>query len=229
MPPIFLKNIELVVYIWYHNMIQCHYIKCITIDGGGNMQLWRERILYILKFIKKRKPNNLIDLGCGNGKVLEHINSCMPNIKICGVDKNENQCKKLRKKFKQENIVIINKDFTKNILELYESDIDMILLIEVIEHFNIHEVFILLRNICSKLQAKNILITTPNRDYNKNLKELTEDGLRNKDHKFEFTQEDIYVFIEKCETICGEYNIYQDYCDKKRASFCITFERKNNV
>lgn len=166
-------------------------------------------------------------MGCGNGKVLTYICRCMPGIELYGVDKSEKQCRKLKRKFSGHgNVNIIFGDFLKGDFEIVP--VDMVLIIEVIEHLDMGEVFALLQALCFKLRAKYILVTTPNKDYNKNLDILTEKGLRNKDHKFEFTYEELIAFMERCTAVFCEYDIHQEYCDKSKASYSIIFERKNH-
>ena len=108
----------------------------------------------------------------------------------------------------------------------FDKKIDVVLLIEVIEHLELSDVYYLIDKICNQIYPAFIFITTPNRSLNKYMNELTDHNFRNIDHKFELTNEEADIFIKKCREICWKYNVNKAYCSKNSASHYIIFERK---
>ncbi|KAI0985776.1 hypothetical protein GJ496_006012 [Pomphorhynchus laevis] len=70
--------------------------------------------------------------------------------------------------------------------------VDCIILIEVIEH--VDDVELLTRNIFGKFQSKMIIITTPNRDFNRFFPGVK---LRHPDHRFEWTRKEFKSYTER--------------------------------
>jgi len=58
----------------------------------------------ILEKIKKYKPQNIIDIGCGYGRYLKAINEAYPEIKLFGVDIAESQIEKAKDFLSDKNI-----------------------------------------------------------------------------------------------------------------------------
>ena len=82
---------------------------------------------YLLFKIKKNLKNNnflqFLDLGCGSGRVIDFVNKNFPNKNLTGIEYFTIQyeyCKKIFRK--QENIKIVQADFTKLDLAQYDAD-----------------------------------------------------------------------------------------------------------
>lgn len=86
-------------------------------------------------------------------------------------------------------------------LSIYQS---VVTLIEVIEHVYLDELDILIDNVFRVLSPELVIMTTPNKDFNKFFG-MAESEVRNHDHKFEFTRAEFYQF---CQTITEKYPDY---------------------
>lgn len=75
-------------------------------------------------------------------------------------------------------------------------------LIEVIEHIQPSQIERVVENIFGFMRPRFVAMTTPNRDFNRFFLALRENGFRDDDHKFEFSQEEFEQFSRG---ICSAY------------------------
>ena len=79
----------------------------------------------INKFLKKRKFNSVIDLGCGSGRIINFINNKYQNKKITGIEYCNEQYNYAKEIFKKSKNISIKKlnfvkiNFSKKIYDLY--------------------------------------------------------------------------------------------------------------
>ena len=99
--------------------------------------------------------------------------------------------------------------FTQSFDEVPVQDNTTVLMVEVIEHMEIDEAKQLIASVINKHQPDRIIITTPNRTFNRWYK-FDELGIefRHADHKFEFTTPEFANFIKNVMTSNGYYSSY---------------------
>lgn len=79
----------------------------------------------INKFLKKRKFNSVIDLGCGSGRIINFINNKYQNKKITGIEYFNEQYNYAKEIFKKSKNISIKKlnfikiNFSKKIYDVY--------------------------------------------------------------------------------------------------------------
>ena len=79
----------------------------------------------INKFLKKRKFNSVIDLGCGSGRIINFINNKYLNKKITGIEYFNEQYNYAKEIFKKSKNISIKKlnfikiNFSKKIYDVY--------------------------------------------------------------------------------------------------------------
>ena len=81
-------------------------------------------------------------------------------------------------------------------------DLDCICAIELVEHLQKEDVEKFSAALFGRYQPKNVIITTPNKDFNV-LFEFEPDQMRHWDHKFEWTREEFRTF---CEGVTTKYD-----------------------
>jgi 2-polyprenyl-3-methyl-5-hydroxy-6-metoxy-1,4-benzoquinol methylase len=135
-------------YIWSHN----------NNDNSFNY-LYKTLRKSILKY---KKDMSILDIGCGNGYLTKKITKGFKN--IVAIDNSKSAIKFAKKKYKG-NVKFINVDLNNYIIK---KKFNIILLIEVIEHIYLPDLF--LKKI-AKLMNKNsiLIISTPYHGYLKNL------------------------------------------------------------
>ena len=132
-------------------------------------------------------PKKVIDLGCGNGLLSKKIKKSYPDIDIVGIDRNTNAIYSLRKKIKNGKFII--GDLLYPNFDTDDFYADILLLSEVIEHFELKDRQRIVRLLKELFIVNTIFISVPNIEYNK---KMGWDGYRDSDHKTEYTLEQLY-------------------------------------
>lgn len=165
------------------------------------VNLGEYRLRWIEEQIKNLNVTSVVDCGCGSGRLLERL-SPNKNLELYGVDCNPTSiihAKRHNRKL-QDNIwfsSLLYKD--EKLLNK-----DCFVLQEVIEHMEEFQLNKSIDNIFGYYKPKYVLVTTPNILYN-SVFEIT--GLRHRDHKFEFT-------IDELADWCGSIHNKYRYCIK---------------
>lgn len=172
--------------------------------GENGLSLNILRLQKMKEAIIKCNPNKVLDFGCGEGNLLETLSE--EQFDIIGVDSSEKAINRAYVKMKKNN-QLHSKCGNTTLLQssLYYKDsrlknVDTVVLCEVIEHIELERVPQIIDNIMF-LQPKNLIISTPNKDFNKFFTELKGE-LRYYDHRFEFTYKE---FEEFCHWIKATY------------------------
>jgi len=145
--------------------------------------------------------SKVLDLGCGNGNLFFHLLNQSSIQSYLGVDSYKSCVNKAymvgKKLLKKRNLKIDFKTISGSILYLDLSlckDIDCVILCEVLEHFNPDEVLKAMDLIFKGVAPKQIILSTPNKDYNANF-DLKGKEFRHYDHKFELTKREMEYMV----------------------------------
>lgn len=114
----------------------------------------RHRVATILNLLARSRANSLIDLGCGNGQLLDEIAKRFPKMKLAGADLSENQVHENR--LREPAIEWIAADLQKPV-EAHDP-FDVVVASEIVEHLDEPEA--LLRNAASMTRRGGTLILT---------------------------------------------------------------------
>ena len=87
----------------------------------------------LIRYLKKKKINNLIEIGCGNGWLMNCINQSL-QVECCGIDINETELKQAARIFgKNEKLTFVYADIAELTLEPLA---DIIILASSIQYFS---------------------------------------------------------------------------------------------
>jgi 2-polyprenyl-3-methyl-5-hydroxy-6-metoxy-1,4-benzoquinol methylase len=161
---------------------------------------WEIRYNFIFNNINTTVPL-VIDWGFGEGKMLKRFNKIFD--KIVGVEIDDDMIERLKWRIENredyKDIICIDYKNANEISKLdtltqdYNSCI--VVLAEVIEHLSDKNSCInLLKYIITTFSPEQILITTPNREFNKYLG--IKEGLRHEDHKFELSMKELVELLQ---------------------------------
>jgi hypothetical protein len=119
---------------------------------------------------------------------------------------------------------------------LFENKVELITMIEVIEHLNADKIDLLFETLMGYYRPKYILMTTPNKEYN-TVYGLTDEQTRHYDHKFEWiraefqkicqSQADLYGYKVMLDGIGECHNIYGH--STQMAWFCLDESQNNSI
>ncbi|MCG9896099.1 MAG: 3' terminal RNA ribose 2'-O-methyltransferase Hen1 [Fimbriimonadaceae bacterium] len=153
-------------------------------------RLHRVRHDRILELVRQRRPKSVLDLGCGDGKLLRELVKIPGIERIVGFDVVWQSLERLRSRMKlddagvllAERVQLIHGSLT------YRDDrlagFDLAAIVEVIEHLDPERIPAFERVVFGEARPKTVVLTTPNRAYNA---VYGLEGLRHPDHRFEWT------------------------------------------
>lgn len=153
-----------------------------------------QRINTVISVLKSVGATTVVDLGCGQGKLIRAILENREFRKVVGLDVAYGalETAKLRLRMDQmperqkERIDLIHGSLTYRDSRI--KGFDAATCIEVIEHLDPYRLTAFERVIFEFAQPKNVIITTPNVEYNAKFETLPAGQLRHRDHRFEWTR-----------------------------------------
>lgn len=151
-------------------------------------ELRHERVYEV---VRDRRPKSVIDLGCGDGRLVQRLMELNGLERIAGMDVSilevERAIRRLRLEDAtprlRERVHIFHGSLVYR--DARTQGFEMCTLVEVIEHLDPGRLRALERNVFGFASPECVVVTTPNREYNE--KYAIED-LRHDDHRFEWTR-----------------------------------------
>ncbi len=140
----------------------------------------------------------MLDLGCGEGKLLKHLIQEPQFTRVVGMDVSTRSLAKAAA-WLELNVTQDRLDLLQGSL-LYRdprlAGFDAAAIIEVIEHLEPFQLEAFEANVFGYARPKTVILTTPNREYNA-LFGMTESTLRHPDHRFEWTRGEFAAWAEE--------------------------------
>ncbi|ESO12622.1 hypothetical protein HELRODRAFT_151325, partial [Helobdella robusta] len=183
---------------------------------GFKPPLYKQRNEKIVEIVKSFKDlTKIIDLGCGECRLLRSVKKLDRIEQIIGIDCNKEILEDNFYSLKPLNfqyliprsnpltINIFHADFLKTDLSHLRSSNQAVILSEVIEHLNENDLPRLVKVIFYEINPDIVLISTPNADFNICFN-FNKSGIkfRHFDHKFEWTRAE---FSNWCNGIVSRY------------------------
>lgn len=133
---------------------------------------------YFEKIFKENKHLKLLDLGCGEGRLVKRFSEYFDEVVALEPDEERiNRARILIKKENINNVKFINKTFLDT--EFSNNEFDIVLCSHIIQHINTKEVGELFQKTNYILKNKGILLITTNHSRNRNeffVKNMNKDG-----------------------------------------------------
>ena len=156
------------------------------------MSLKLERISAVLSALVNSGARSVVDIGCGDGKLLKEIVALKQFESIIGLDTSSKQLIKAERRLGlnrspsgNERVKLIQGSITERDQQI--ANFDAATVIEVIEHLSQSSLLSFEEAIFTFAKIRTVIVTTPNYEYNRMFDKLLGGKYRNKDHKFEFT------------------------------------------
>lgn len=174
----------------------------VTEEESTTDDLHSLRLQQVLEEAKKTSARSVVDLGCGEGRMLELLLQEKRFTNILGMDAAARVLQIVEKRLyfedmapkQRERISLIQGALTYNDTRIYGYD--LALLVEVIEHLDEGRLQTFERVLFELAQPKVVIVTTPNSEYNELYAKL-QDGFRHNDHRFEWTRAEFRKWGEK--------------------------------
>lgn len=177
--------------------------------------------------------SSVIDLGCGEGKLLELLIPVREIGKLCGMDVSGEALEKARKRISRKGSGQDRKysgdegryswdegrdpGQRRRLPKLFQGSLlyqdsricgfDAACAVEVVEHIVPEKLPIFEQILFQKAAPPTVIVTTPNREYNARYPRVGREMFRHEDHRFEWTREEFAAWAAK---ICGRYGYEVD-------------------
>lgn len=160
------------------------------------MRLWEQRIGAVLSTLRAVDAKTVVDLGCGEGKLLKSLLQDKVFERLVGMDVSWRSLETARRRLYMDQMP----DAQRKRIELIHGSLmyrdkrlegfDAATVIEVIEHFDPPRLAAFERVLFDCARPKAAIITTPNSEYNVRFATLPAGRLRHKDHRFEWSRQE---------------------------------------
>ncbi|MDR1687989.1 MAG: 3' terminal RNA ribose 2'-O-methyltransferase Hen1 [Clostridiales bacterium] len=167
------------------------------------MNLNTRRLGSVVAALKSCGAKRVIDIGCGEGNLLNLLVKERQFTHIAGVDVSHVALKRAAEKLKmerasdsmRERVSLIQGSLTYK--DARFSGYDAAGVVEVIEHLDIARLAAFERVLFEFAKPPVVVLTTPNREYNANYENLHNGSLRHADHRFEWNRSEFRTWALK--------------------------------
>jgi 3' terminal RNA ribose 2'-O-methyltransferase Hen1 len=173
-----------------------------------NLNLNEQRLNAVVAALKSSDAKRVVDLGCGEGKLLRVMLEDRAFDQIVGVDVSHRALQIAHERLRLERLPTRQRDRIKLIQGslMYRdkrlAGFDAATVVEVIEHLDQPRLAAFERVLFEFAKPATVVLTTPNVEYNVRFENLPAGSFRHKDHRFEWTREQ---FRQWAEAIASKY------------------------
>jgi len=153
-----------------------------------------QRIAAVVGAVRATHGRRVVDLGCGEGKLVQALLREPELSKVAGMDVSQRSLQLAARRLRLEEM----SERRRERIELFQGSLtyrdrrlvgyDVATLVEVIEHLDPSRLESLERVVFDAAQPATVIVTTPNREYNVRWENLPAGSLRHRDHRFEWTR-----------------------------------------
>ncbi len=158
------------------------------------ISLNEQRLEAVMEVLKASGAQRVVDLGCGEGKLLRLLLAESAIAQITGVDVSFRALEIAKKRLQldrfspaqQSRLQLIQSSLIYRDSRL--TDFDAATAIEVMEHLDLERLAAFERVLFEFVRPKFAIVTTPNVEYNVRFENLPAGKFRHRDHRFEWTR-----------------------------------------
>jgi 3' terminal RNA ribose 2'-O-methyltransferase Hen1 len=153
-----------------------------------------QRMGTVIAALKAAGARRVVDLGCGEGRLLRSLLADRDFTSILGVDVSMRALQAASRKLRLDRLPPMQRER----IDLVQSSVtyrdrrlegyDAICLVEVIEHLDPPRLSAFESTVFGEARPPTVVVTTPNVEYNPRFETLPEGTLRHRDHRFEWTR-----------------------------------------
>jgi 3' terminal RNA ribose 2'-O-methyltransferase Hen1 len=173
------------------------------------ISLAEQRIGAVMAALRSSGATRILDLGCGEGRLLRELLKDKAFAEIVGMDVSHRALEIASQKLRLEDLPRIQKDRIRLIhgsltyRDKRLAGYDAATVVEVVEHQDPPRLAAFERVLFEFARPQTIVITTPNVEYNVKFETLPAGKMRHKDHRFEWTRAEFQSWANTIATRFG--------------------------
>ncbi len=177
-----------------------------------SISLNEQRLGSVLAALKNTGAARVLDLGCGEGRLLQALLKEKQFAEIVGMDVSHRALEIAHDRLHYDRLPPVQKERLRLLHGslIYRDQrlagFDAAAVVEVIEHLDAARLAAFERVLFECAKPKNIVITTPNSEYNVKWETLPAGKFRHRDHRFEWTRSEFQIWANGVATRFG-YNV----------------------
>jgi 3' terminal RNA ribose 2'-O-methyltransferase Hen1 len=182
------------------------------------MRLHDRRLDRVAQVIAESGAKRVLDLGCGSGKLIARLLRIRGLDEIVGVEVSSLELARADERFAEL------PDLMKRKLTLLRGSLiyrdarlrgyDIAALVEVIEHLEPDRLPHLERAVFGDARPGSVIVTTPNRDYNRLFENLSAGRFRHPDHRFEWSRDEFSAWAQRVAAEHGYSVLFEGLGDE---------------
>jgi 3' terminal RNA ribose 2'-O-methyltransferase Hen1 len=173
------------------------------------ISLNEQRLGVVLAALRQAQAHRVVDLGCGEGKLIKELLKDKGYQEILGMDVSYRELERAQSRLEVDRMP----EHQKGRLKLIQGSLtyrdrrlegfDAATLIEVIEHLDSPRLAALERVVFQYARPVTVIVTTPNVEYNVQWESLPAGKMRHRDHRFEWTRAEFQAWAEAIAAAYG--------------------------
>lgn len=160
------------------------------------MRLHDLRIDTVAKVLVESGASTVVDLGCGEGKLLRRLLKERSLKTLIGLDASARLLERVSERLKldqpgnaaSDRVRLLHGALTYRDTRWHDAEAGA--LVEVIEHLDPDRLPQLTDVVFGSARLKTVVVTTPNAEYNASFESLAKGAMRHPDHRFEWTRQE---------------------------------------
>jgi 3' terminal RNA ribose 2'-O-methyltransferase Hen1 len=174
----------------------------------ARVSLHERRLAAVLSVLQESGAKRVVDLGCGEGKLLRLLAADSRFTEVVGLDASVRALEIARQRLDRQRLPDNLKDRVKLLhgaltyRDARTEGFDAAAVVEVIEHLDPSRLPSFARVLFGCTRPRTVVLTTPNREYNVRFEGLPAGKFRHADHRFEWTRSE---FASWCNDVCLQY------------------------
>jgi len=175
------------------------------------IRLWQQRMGSVLAVLRSAGAKRVLDLGCGEGRLLQALLEDKSLTEIVGMDVSYRSLEIAQRRLKLDRLPEKQRERIKLMQGslMYRdkrlAGYDAATVVEVIEHLDPPRLAAFERVLFEAAHPKTVVVTTPNAEYNLKFDTLPAGQFRHKDHRFEWTRDQFQQWAQRISQQFG-YN-----------------------
>ena len=165
----------------------------------AELSLNQQRLAAVFEELKASGARRVLDLGCGEGRLLARLAAEAQFAEVAGMDVSPQALSRARRRLERlprgEQVVVFQGSLAYRDARL--SGYDAAALVEVIEHLDPPQLRACERAVFEFARPATVVITTPNAEYNAHWDALPAGTFRHPDHRFEWPRAEFGAWAEE--------------------------------